>query len=693
MTKIVVDGTEVDVPPEYTLLQACEAAGAEIPRFCFHERLSIAGNCRMCLVELKGSPKPIASCAWGVRDCRPGPNGEPPVVNTKSPMVRKAREGVMEFLLINHPLDCPICDQGGECDLQDQAMAYGVDASRYAENKRAVEDKYIGPLVKTIMNRCIHCTRCIRFSAEVAGVPELGAIGRGEDMEITTYLEQAMSSELQGNVVDLCPVGALTSKPYAFAARPWELTKTETVDVMDAVGSAIRVDTRGREVMRILPRVNDDVNEEWISDKTRHVVDGLRAQRLDQPYLRENGRLVPAAWPDAFEAIAAKVKGATPDRIGAIAGDLVAVEDMFALKDLLTTLGVKNLDARQDGAAIDPQWGRGSYLFNATIAGIERADALLIVGSNPRREAAVLNARIRKRWRAGKFPIALIGEQVDLTYPYDYLGAGPDTLTELAGSRHDFGDVLRNVERPLIIVGAGALARPDGAAVAALAAKAAIELGAVKEGWNGFSVLHHAASRVGALDLGFVPSEGGLSALEMAKPGALDVLFLLGADEIDIPPGAFVVYIGTHGDSGAHRADVILPGAAYPEKSGLYVNTEGRVQMANRASFPPGDAREDWAILRALSDVLGARLPYDSLAALRQALAQKHPHFLRVGQIVPGDPAEVRRLAQVKGKLRKAAFRPAIEDFYLTNPIARASAVMAECSALAESRATISAAE
>jgi len=693
MTKIIVDSTEVDVPPEFTLLQACEAAGAEIPRFCFHERLSIAGNCRMCLVELKGAPKPVASCAWGVRDCRPGPNGEPPVVNTKTPMVRKAREGVMEFLLINHPLDCPICDQGGECDLQDQAMAYGVDSSRYAENKRAVEDKYIGPLVKTIMNRCIHCTRCIRFSAEVAGVPELGAIGRGEDMEITTYLEQAMSSELQGNVVDLCPVGALTSKPYAFAARPWELTKTETIDVMDAVGSAIRVDSRGREVMRILPRVNDDVNEEWISDKTRHVVDGLRTQRLDQPYIRDNGRLHPASWRQAFAAIAARVKETSPDRMGAIAGDLAAVEEIYALKDLMTRLGVKNLDANQDGAAHNPAWGRATYLFNATIAGIERADALLIVGSNPRREAAVLNARIRKRWRAGKFPIALIGETADLTYAYDYLGAEPDTLAELASGRHNFAETLRNAEHPLIIVGAGALARPDGAAVASLAAKAAVELGAVKEGWNGYCVLHTAAARVGALEVGFVPGDGGLRATEMVKPGALELIFLLGADEIDVPPGAFVVYIGSHGDAGAHRADVILPGAAYPEKSAIYVNTEGRVQMANRASFPPGDAREDWAILRALSEPLGAKLPYDSLATLRQALFRDHPHLQRIGQIMPGDPSDLHKLSQLGSEPDKTPLRSVVGDFYLTNPVARASAVMAECSALAKGSAALSAAE
>jgi NADH-quinone oxidoreductase subunit G len=692
MAKIIVDGTEVDVPPEFTLLQAAEAAGAEIPRFCFHERLSIAGNCRMCLVELKGSPKPVASCAWGVRDCRPGPNGEPPVVNTKSPMVRKAREGVMEFLLINHPLDCPICDQGGECDLQDQAMAYGVDSSRYHENKRAVEDKYIGPLVKTIMNRCIHCTRCIRFSAEVAGVPELGAIGRGEDMEITTYLEQAMSSELQGNVVDLCPVGALTSKPYAFAARPWELGKTETIDVMDAVGSAIRVDTRGREVMRILPRVNDDVNEEWISDKTRHVVDGLRTQRLDQPYVRVNGRLIPATWAQAFEVVAAKVKAAKPERIGAIAGDLAAVEEMYALKDLLARLGSKNI-ASQDGAAFDPAQGRATYLFNATIAGIERADALLLVGSNPRREAAVLNARIRKRWRLGKFPVALIGERADLTYPYDYLGAGPETLADLAADKHSFAETLKKAEHPLIIIGAAAMARPDGAAVAALAAKAAIELGAVKDGWDGYSILHTAASRVGALEIGFVPGEGGLGAAAMAKSGALDVVFLLGADEIDVQPGAFAVYIGTHGDNGAHRADVILPGAAYTEKTGLYVNTEGRVQMANRASFPPGGAREDWAILRALSELVGAKLPYDSLPALRQALFKERPQLARIGQIVAHGAADVRQLSALSGEFDKSPFRNAIDDFYLTNPIARASAVMAECSALAESRANLTAAE
>jgi NADH-quinone oxidoreductase subunit G len=645
----------------------------------------------MCLVELVGSPKPVASCAWGVRDCRPGPKGEPPEVKTRSPMTRKAREGVMEFLLINHPLDCPICDQGGECDLQDQSMAYGVDASRYRENKRAVEDKYLGALVKTSMNRCIQCTRCVRFSAEVAGVPELGAIGRGEDMEITSYLEQAMRSELQGNVVDLCPVGALTSKPYAFAARPWELNKTESIDVMDALGSAIRIDTRGSEVMRILPRTNDDINEEWISDKTRHVVDGLRTQRLDQPYVREGGKLRPATWTEAFKAIAVKVAKANPKRMGAMVGDLAAVEEIFALKDLMTRLNVGNLDCRQDGAALDPAWGRASYLFNASIAGVDSADALLIVGSNPRREAAILNARIRKRWRGGKFPIGVIGAKGDLTYTYDYLGAGPETLAAVA--RHSFAETLRKAERPMVLLGAGALARGDGAAIASLAAKAALDLGAVKEGWNGFCVLHSAASRVGALDLGFVPGQGGLSARQMAAFGTLDVLFLLGVDEIDVAQGAFVVYIGTHGDRGAMRADVVLPGAAYPEKSATYVNTEGRVQMATRASFPPGDAREDWAILRALSDVLGSRLPYNSLAALRQALFKAHPHLTRIGQVTPADSAVLQKLAALGGTADRAPFGSSVEDFYFTNPIARSSAVMAECSAIAQGRATMTAAE
>jgi NADH-quinone oxidoreductase subunit G len=627
----------------------------------------------------------VASCAWGVRDCRPGPKGEPPEISTRSPMVKKAREGVMEFLLINHPLDCPICDQGGECDLQDQAMGYGVDTSRFAENKRAVEDKYLGALVKTSMNRCIQCTRCVRFSAEVCGAPEMGATGRGEDMEITTYLESALTSELQGNLVDICPVGALTSKPYAFAARPWELGKTQSIDVMDGVGSAIRVDTRGREVMRILPRINESVNEEWISDKTRHVVDGLRTQRLDRPYIRENGQLRAASWQEAFSTIAAKTKLSDGKRIGAVAGDVAAVEEMFALKDLLAKYGSANL-AVQGGGAFDAKAGRASWIFNPTIAGIEQADALLIVGSNPRKEAAVLNARIRKRWRTGQLKIGVIGAKADLTYDYDYLGAGTDSLGNLAAGKHSFADVLKGAKNPIVLVGAGALARHDGAAVLALAAKVAADFGALRDGWNGFGVLQDTASRAGALDIGFAPGAGGLSLAQMTTFGTLDVLFLLGADEVKVPDGTFVIYIGTHGDRGAHRADVILPGAAYTEKSGIYVNTEGRAQMASRAAFPPGEAREDWAIIRALSDVLGKKLPYDSLQALRQAIFKAAPHLMRIDQIEAGKAGDIKALAAKGGSVDKTPFKTSVEDFYLTNPIARASAVMAECSRLASGR-------
>ncbi len=691
MAKLKVDGKEIEVPDHFTLLQACEEAGAEVPRFCFHERLSVAGNCRMCLVEVKGGPpKPAASCAMGVRDLRPGPNGEPPEVFTTTPMVKKAREGVMEFLLINHPLDCPICDQGGECDLQDQAMAYGVDSSRFQENKRAVEDKYIGPLVKTIMNRCIHCTRCVRFTTEVAGISELGLIGRGEDAEITTYLEQAMTSELQGNVVDLCPVGALTSKPFAFTARPWELGKTESIDVMDAVGSAIRVDTRGREVMRILPRVNEAVNEEWISDKTRYVWDGLKTQRLDRPYVRRDGRLQPATWAEAFGAVKAAVAGKSGDRLGAIAGDLASVEEIYALRELMSALGSKNIDCRQDGSVLDPSLGRASYLFNPTIEGIEEADALLIVGANPRLEAAVLNARIRKRWRMDNFPIGVIGEEAELRYGHEYLGAGTDTLSGLIDGSVKFAAKLKKAARPMIIVGQGALSRADGLAVLSAVSALAEKVGAAKADWNGLAVLHTAASRVGGLDLGFVPGEGGKTAAEMLA--GTDVLFLLGADEMDFSKKtAFTVYIGSHGDNAAHVADVILPGATYTEKSGTWVNTEGRVQMGNRAGFAPGDARDDWAILRALSDVLGKKLPFDSLAQLRAKLYEAHPHFAGIDEIAAGNVADLSALAKKGGTMANSGFASPIKDFYLTNPIARASAVMAECSALARNNFKVAA--
>ena len=692
MAKLKIDGNEIEVPDHYTLIQACEEAGAEVPRFCFHERLSVAGNCRMCLVEVKGGPpKPQASCAMGVRDIRGGPNGELPEVFTNTPMVKKAREGVMEFLLINHPLDCPICDQGGECDLQDQAMAFGIAGSRYQEDKRAVEDKYIGPLVKTVMNRCIHCTRCVRFTTEVAGIAELGLIGRGEDAEITTYLEQAMTSELQGNVVDLCPVGALTSKPFAFTARPWELNKTETIDVMDALGSAIRVDTRGREVMRVMPRVNDQINEEWISDKSRFIWDGLKTQRLDKPYVRKDGRLQVASWPDAFAAIKSAVASTSGDKIGAIAGDLASVEEMYALSELVKSLGSENLDCRQDGTALDPSLGRASYIFNPTIEGIEQADALLIIGANPRFEAAVLNARIRKRWRRGNFPIGVIGEAGELRYDYEYLGSGPDTLKDLVDGTHSFAKVLADAKKPLIIIGQGALARADGTGVLASAAKLAGTVGAVVDGWNGFAVLHTAAARVGGLDLGFVPGAKGVDAAEMLT--SMDVLFLLGADEMNFEAkkAKFTVYIGSHGDQGAQNADVILPAAAYTEKSGTWVNTEGRVQIGNRAGFAPGDAREDWAIIRALSDVLGKKLPFDSLSQLRAKLYQAFPHFAAADEIADSDSAQIAAVAKKAGKMNKSGFASPVKDFYLTNPIARASAVMAECSALARNNFKVAA--
>ncbi|KQT51068.1 NADH dehydrogenase [Devosia sp. Leaf420] len=692
MASIKVDGTLVEVPDYYTLMQAAEAAGAEIPRFCYHDRLSVAGNCRMCLVEVKGGPpKPQASCAMSVKDLRPGPNGEPPEMFTNTPMVKKAREGVMEFLLVNHPLDCPICDQGGECDLQDQAMAYGVDKSRFFENKRAVEDKYLGPLVKTSMNRCIHCTRCVRFTTEVAGISEMGLLGRGEDAEITSYLERALSSELQGNVIDLCPVGALTSKPYAFHARPWELNKTESIDVMDAVGSNIRVDSRGREVMRVLPRVNETINEEWISDKTRFIWDGLKNQRLDRPYVRKNGKLQATTWDEALGAVATRLKKAG-SKVGAIAGDLSAVEEMYALKGLLASIGSGMTDVRPAMSGIDPSMPRAAYLFNPTIAGIEEADAVLIIGANPRREAAVLNARIRKLWRAKNVPIAVIGERNDLTYSYDYLGEGFETLADLAAGNGAFANTLANAQRPLIIVGEAAvshaaLGKQVGRDVIATAAKLATGAN-VAEGWNGFALLHNAASRVGGLDIGFVPHDGGVCSADqiaLAGKGELDVLFMLGADEYDFSAmgKAFVVYIGSHGDNGAHRADVILPAATYTEKSGTYVNTEGRVQQTARAVFPPGEAKEDWAIIRALSGSIGKPLPYNSLAQLRSALYAEFPHLSRVDEITPAKTADLGKLAKAAIKTKSAPLGSAVSEFYLTNPIARASAVMGECAALA----------
>jgi NADH-quinone oxidoreductase subunit G len=674
-----VDGIEVEFEPGMNVLQVAELAGKEIPRFCYHERLSIAGNCRMCLVEVKpGPPKPQASCAL--------PAAENMEIFTDTPMVKKARRGVMEFLLINHPLDCPICDQGGECDLQDQAMGYGRDDSRYAENKRAVEEKFMGPLIKTVMTRCIQCTRCVRFITEVAGVPDIGLISRGEDVEITTYLDKAVASELSANVIDLCPVGALTHKPWAFNYRPWELKKTETVDVMDGLGAAIRVDSRGPAVLRVLPRVNEDINEEWISDKTRYVVDGLSRQRLDRPYVREAGKLRPASWAEALDLVASKLKAAKPERVGVIAGDLQDAESMKAALDLFGGLGVASLDCRQDGMVLG-DGPRESWLLNSTIAGLEEAEVILFVGSNPRLEAPVLNARLRKRWLNGALRIGVIGDQADLTYTYDYLGAGPQSLADLTTSKGDFAKAMKT-GKAAIIVGAGALSRADGAAVVEAAASAAKAFGAT---WN---VLHTAASRVAGLDMGFTPKAGGKTAVELVKKGGADVLFLLGADEIALSASdAFVVYLGTHGDAGAHRADVILPGATYTEKNGLYVNTEGRVQLGLRAVFPKGEGKEDWAILRALSERLGAKLPYDNLEQLRDKLFADHPTFGRIDYVAGPDAAASLDLSTLgeAGEFSEAAFASAVKTFHLTNPIARASVTMAECAAVASAPSTIAA--
>ena len=661
LKKLVIDGIEVEVDPAMTIIQAAEVAGIEIPRFCYHERLTIAGNCRMCLVEVVGGPpKPTASCAMQVRDLRPGPNGEPAVVKTNSPMVKKAREGVMEFLLINHPLDCPICDQGGECDLQDQAVAYGVDFSRFREAKRASEDLDLGPLVATAMTRCISCTRCVRFTTEVAGVSQMGQTGRGEDAEITTYLNTTLDSNLQGNIIDLCPVGALTSKPYAFTARPWELTKTESIDVMDALGSNIRIDTKGREVMRILPRNHDGVNEEWISDKTRFIWDGLRRQRLDTPYIRENGRLRKAGWAEALAAASAAMKG---KKVAALVGDLAPVEAIFSLKQMIEGMGGK-IECRTDGARL-PIGNRSGYVGTGSIEDIDSAKTILLIGTNPRLEAPVLNARIRKAWVNGA-TVGLIGQAADLSYDYKHMGTDRAALADLVG---------RVTEKPdtMVIVGQGALNEADGEAVLAHAMAYAQGSGAK------LLVLHTAAARVGAMDVGAV-TEGGLNA---ATDGA-EVIYNLGADEVDIAAGPFVIYQGSHGDRGASRADIILPAATYTEENGIFVNTEGRPQLAMRAGFAPGEAKENWAVLRALSAELGRALPWDSLVALRKALMTAHPHLAAIDTVAANDwqPVALREMGQ-------ATFRPVYKGYYQTNPIARASAVMGELAAMEADRAKI----
>ena len=655
MPKVTVDGQEIEVPAGATVLQACEAAGKEIPRFCYHERLSIAGNCRMCLVEVKpGPPKPQASCAL------PAADGQE--IRTDSEMVKKAREGVMEFLLINHPLDCPICDQGGECDLQDQSVAYGRGTSRYDENKRAVTEKYMGPLIKTTMTRCIHCTRCVRFSEEVAGVDEIGALYRGENMQITTYLEQAARHELSANVIDLCPVGALTSRPYAFEARSWELKKTLSIDVSDAVGANIRLDSRGREVMRILPRINDDVNEEWLSDKGRYQVDGLTRRRLDKVWIRNaSGSLEQASWDDAFHAIAAVNPGKS---VAAIAGDLVDCETMFAAKKLLAGLGSDLLEGRQTGLDYDVS-NLAAVNFNSTFAGIETADAILIVGSHVRWEAPLVNVRLRKAAKRGA-KVFIIGPEWETTYPAQFLGNDLFVLDNLPS---DVVEAFDKAERPAIILGGGGLAKGALAPLLSLAAQFRL----VRDGWNGFNVLHMAASRMGGLMLGYA-QKGGIRDIAAAAP---KLVFALGADEVDFSAfeRALKVYIGHHGDKGAHAADIILPAAAYTEKNGTFVSTEGRVQFAEKAVFAPGDAREDWTILRALADALGVSVGFDSFAELQAAMIAEVPALGKEGLVDYGT------LASGGGTASGAIEAYPIKDFYMTNPIARASATMQRCSA------------
>ncbi|UTW54074.1 NADH-quinone oxidoreductase subunit NuoG [Kordiimonas sp. SCSIO 12610] len=667
MPTLTIDGQEVTVDPGTTVLQACEEVGVEIPRFCYHERLSIAGNCRMCLVEMEKAPKPIASCAM--------PAGDGMVIHTNTERVKKAREGVMEFLLINHPLDCPICDQGGECDLQDQSMAFGGGASRYEENKRAVEDKYMGPLISTTMTRCIHCMRCVRFSTEVAGVDDMGSLWRGEHTEVTTYLGNMLDSEMSGNVIDLCPVGALTSKPYAFTARSWELKSTESIDVMDAVGSNIRVDARGAAVMRILPRLHEDVNEEWISDKTRFVYDGLKKRRLDRPYVRKDGKLTEASWGEAFDAIKTGVSGLKGDQIAGVVGDLADMEAMYAMKDLLANLGSSRIESRQDGAELDASV-RSGYLMNSSIAGIEDADYLLMIGTNPRAEAPIINTRIRKAVRHLGLKVANIGEAVDLTYPVEEFGNDTALISKITGGRHAISKALKAAEKPMILVGQGALQGKDGAAILKMARDIADKY-CIKDGWNGFNVLHTAASRVGALDLGLV-SDGGIDAIKSdAEDGNLKAVFLLGADEFDTSSlkDAFTVYIGTHGDEGVKNADVILPAAAYTEKSGTYINTEGRVQMTAKAVFAPGDAREDWTIFRALSDVLGSTLMYDNLGQLRLKLVEAVPHITAIDEVPDAEWGDF----GIKGDIEAGEITNAVSNFYVTNPIARTSDIMADC--------------
>ena len=672
MPKLTIDGSEIEVEEGLTVMQACEAAGIEIPHFCFHERLKIAGNCRMCLVEMERAPKLIASCAM--------PVSEGMVIKTDTPKVKKSREGVMEFLLINHPLDCPICDQGGECDLQDQAFKYGKGKNRYTENKRSVKDKNLGPLVKTEMTRCIHCTRCIRFSTEVAGVPEMGAVNRGEHMEIASYLEKTLTSELSGNIIDLCPVGALTSKPYEFTARSWELEKTESIDVMDAVGSNIRVDSRGMEVMRILPKLNEDINEEWLSDKARFSYDGLKVQRIDTPYIRKKGKLVESSWDEAISKIVENISYIKGESIAAIAGTMVNAESLFLLKKMLGTLGSKNVDANQFGYRVDAT-SRSNYLFNTGIAGVEKADICLLVGTNPRQVAPVLNARIGKMVRDGHMHIARIGSEDDQTYPIEELGEDLASLESILAGKGGFARKLKDASKPMIIVGDGVLTRSDSHGILSLLHDIAEKYDVVSSEWNGFNILHNHASMVAALDLGFYSSKSGCGTsdiLKATKEAKVQTLYLLAADDIDvneIGKDCFVIYQGHHGDSSASRADVILPEAAYTEQDGIFVNMEGRPQYARAAISPLGQARESWDIITYLAKRLDVPIQVDSLAAVRDMMAKENIVFANIDEIIPTNFVPFKSPV----KLLKKGVQKVEMNYYMTDPISRASVTMARC--------------
>ena len=663
MPKIIVNNKEVEFEEGMTVLQACELAGAEIPRFCYHERLSIAGNCRMCLVEMEKSPKPIASCAM--------PASDGMKIKTNTAFVDKARKGVMEFLLANHPLDCPVCDQGGECDLQDQSLFYGLDNSRYTENKRQVKEKYMGPLIKTQMTRCIHCTRCIRFATEVAGIPELGAIGRGEDMEITTYLEKSMESELSANVIDLCPVGALTSKPYAFEARPWDLKKTETIDVMDAVGSNIRVDTYGWEVKRVLPRVNEDINEEWISDKTRYACDGLLKQRLDTPYIRENGRLQKTSWDEALKILSNKIKSFNPNEVAGLVGDLADLEMIYSFKHFFEKcVGSKNFECRQNRIYINPH-ERINYIFNSSINGIEDSDFILLVGTNPRLEATILNSRIRKSYTKNKLNIYSIGDAGDLTYPYKNIGSHTSVIKEIASGSHEISNKIKKSKKPIIIIGDSALYGESGKYVFETIKNFLSINNFMNKEWNALNILTQQASRVGAIDLGVYSINESENFLFFDKLDNDDfkLIYLLGADNFNFEKkDKFVVYQGSHGDKGAEIADIILPGAAYTEKDGLFVNLEGKLQNAYKASYPPGEAREDWVIFRDLANIMKRPFKYNDVSDLKQSINKNIQ--LKINE-------EFKKTNKVDYVEENISIKPI--DYYYTNSIARSSKVMSEC--------------